>query len=65
MPTIILYAESFSSIAECSDAAHLLAVTTGQLVKGFACGGLYFECFGYGVRMESVPYVPYYSGYVQ
>ncbi len=64
MPTITLRAESFPSMVACADAAHLLAVTTGQLVKVYASGGLYAECFGYGVRVESVPYRPYYSGYV-
>jgi uncharacterized protein len=60
---ISLNASDFASMQACGDAAHLLAVSTGALVRVLA-NGLYAECFGHGIRCESVAYEPYFSGYI-
>jgi len=61
---ITLQHSDFASMQACGDAAHLLAVSTGALVLIMVRGSRYAECFGYGIRAEEVPYVPYFSGFV-
>lgn len=59
------FVRSFASMRTCADAAHLLAVNSGRLVLVYVNGGLFFECFGHGVRAEGgAPYVPYVSGFI-